>query len=150
MTTPTPTPSGHIDIHLSPEESAFLARTGRDPVDFVTLIVPCTDRGVGIGNTPQGERMIVMNLQVMIPYGALPLKLSGLVGPDGNHQAAGSVTAQIPGAPLVRMLVARAALGADLQAFATTQIAAEVAAAEASAFSPRPMLSRLVLPADES
>ena len=107
----TPTnQQGHLDVFLSPEETAFLCRTKRDPNDYAALVITVTDRGVGLAQTPKGK-MVVMNLQVLIPHDFLPLKFSGLVGPDGQHVAGGDLTTQIPGAPLVRMLVAKAALG---------------------------------------
>ena len=125
MTTPAQ-PTGHIDINLLPDESAFLARTGRNLGDYVALVAPCVDRGVGVGTLPNGAKVLTMTLTVLIPYEHLPLKLSGIAGPDGQPMASSMVTAQIPGAPMVRMLVARTALGDAPRAFVESQTAAPV------------------------
>ena len=64
---------GHIDMRLSPDEAAFLSRTGRKLEDYVALVAPCTDRGVGVGMLPNGSKLLSMTLTVLIPYEHLPL-----------------------------------------------------------------------------
>lgn len=147
--TPPQAQQGYVDVYLSSEEAAFLQRTQRDPVDYVAMVAPASDRGVGVVQHPQGKA-VVMQITVVIPYDALPLKLSGLLGPDGNQQAGRGVLDQIPGAPMVRMLIAKTALGGALRAYVDGQVAAMVAAAEAPAGEPLPMGSRVVIPGGAS
>lgn len=110
-------PTGHIDCYLSPEEIAVLRKGGRDPADYIALVQPVQDRGVGVGQTPMGKA-VIMQIMVVIPYECLPLRLSGLHDASGQALAGKEILDQIPGAPMIRMLVKRAALGGPLRQFA--------------------------------
>lgn len=106
----------NTSIHdmISPAEAHSLRENGRDPADFLVIEQTTPDLSLGMGRTPNGETVVMMQATIAIPYGIMPIRPSGLLNSDGSQRAETRLQNGLPMPPTVRVIVARELLNPEV------------------------------------
>ncbi len=142
MATPQ-VPVPYASAQLNPEERHLLSQQEKNPGDYCALMGLVQPVGFGEATDPlSGRQYIVVQVAMFVPVDFMPLmKFSSMIDPGtgqpiANPKLATAISLQSP-APVLRLIVSRESLNAEVQADLAAQ---EIEAAKALRLAPLPVL----------